>query len=238
MAEILNTLQTLLYPPECLLCATRTGLVEALDLCRDCRAELPVQPAACELCAAPLIHCPGSAVICGTCLAAPPPFDRSWALGPYRDGLACLVNMLKFNGRLEAGRLLGLMLGRYLAAHPACNSFELLPVPLHPGRLRHRGFNQSAEIAAWAARQTGLPVLCRTASRVRNTVAQTRLGATERHRNLRGAFACHERLADRRIAIIDDVMTTGSTVASLARTLRRAGCPRVEIWCCARAAPH
>lgn len=235
MTRIFEKLQALLYPSACLLCGTRESLVDGLDLCTECRQEIPSQGAACQRCAAALTTAPGSAVCCGHCLADPPPFDRSWTLGPYREGLASLVNMLKFHGRLEAGRLLGLLLGRYLRAHPENRSFALLPVPLHPGRMRQRGFNQAAEIARWAGRQAGLVVLHDAASRQRKTVAQTGLGAAERRRNLRDAFVCHRDLRHQRVAIVDDVMTTGSTVTSLASALRKAGCQRIEIWCCARA---
>lgn len=235
MTGILEKLQALLYPALCLLCGTREALADGLDLCRDCLRELPSRGIACERCAAQLKTCPGSAVWCGHCLANPPPFERSWTLGPYREGLAALVNMLKYQRRLEAGRLLGLLLGRFLAAHPECRSFVLVPVPLHPSRLRQRGFNQSAEIARWAARHAGLAVLHSAAVRLRKTAPQTGLGAAARGRNLRGAFVAQCDLSNRRIAIIDDVMTTGSTVASLAAALKKAGCPRIEIWCCARA---
>lgn len=235
MTGILTRLQDLLYPSLCLLCGTREELVDGLDLCAGCRQDLPTSGIACEQCAAELRTCPGSAVHCGRCLADPPPFARSRALGPYREGLASLVNMLKFQRRQEAGRLLGLLLGRYLRAHPECHSFDLLPVPLHPSRLRQRGFNQSAEIARWAARHAGLRVLRGAVIRRRKTVAQTGLSARERRRNLRGAFVCRRALGKRRIALIDDVMTTGSTVASLAAVVRAAGCARVEVWCCARA---
>ncbi len=235
MKRCLRHFLNIVYPRRCLLCWGETGLKAGLDACLGCLADLPRLEHACERCAESLVGSPGSAVLCGRCLGDPPPFTRTWCLGPYRDGLAGLITGLKFAGRLENGRLLGQLLGMYMAAHLASPDMRLVAVPLHRARLRARGFNQAAEIARWAAQQAGINLLKHAVTRRHDTTAQTGLGASARRANIRGAFACHLDLSGEHIGIVDDVMTTGSTAASLASTLRSAGCRRVDVWCCARA---
>lgn len=110
----------------------------------------------------------------------------------------------------------------------------LLPVPLHPRRLRERGFNQAAELAGVIGRELDIRADARACERVRPTVAQTGLTAAERRRNLRDVFRVRIPNPPPHIAIVDDVMTTGATAESLARSLRRQGVERIEIWVCAR----
>ncbi len=232
------SLQALIYPRRCLLCRGDQALQADMDVCRGCLADLPRLQHACRCCAANLVSSAGAAQLCGHCLSQPPPFARSWCLGPYEGGLAALITGLKFSGRLENGRLLGQLLGRFMSAHANVRQLSLLPVPLHPARLRRRGFNQAHEIAKWAARTAGIEVITDAVRRQRNTPAQARLDARTRRSNLAGAFVCVKPLPGRHVALVDDVMTTGSTAASLATTVRKAGCEYVEVWCCARASLH
>jgi ComF family protein len=110
----------------------------------------------------------------------------------------------------------------------------LLPVPLHPGKLVERGFNQSIEIARWVARETQRPCEARTLARTRSTRPQVGLPLVDRVANLQGAFEVPGPVRDRRVAVIDDVMTTGSTVREIAWALRRAGAGTIDVWCVAR----
>lgn len=142
-----------------------------------------------------------------------------------------LIGRFKYAGALHFGALLG----RLLAA--ACGGRRpdgLVPVPLHPARLAQRGFNQARELAQPVARAGGLPVLDDACRRVAATPAQAGLTAAQRRRNLRGAFAVTADLAGLRLAIVDDVLTTGSTAGALARELLRAGAASVEVWAVAR----
>jgi ComF family protein len=111
-----------------------------------------------------------------------------------------------------------------------------VPVPLHPAREAQRGYNQAREIAMFAAELTGIPLEDRIACRPRATVEQTALPAAARRRNLRGAFEIRASSVPLRVAIVDDVLTTGATAEALALALRRAGCRHVEVWAVARAA--
>jgi ComF family protein len=110
----------------------------------------------------------------------------------------------------------------------------IVPLPLHPARLAGRGFNQAAEIARALSRATGVTMDAQIARRVRNTAPQTALPWRERAANMRHAFACGRDLAGLRVAVVDDVMTTGATLQEFARTLKRCGAARVENWVVAR----
>ncbi len=110
-----------------------------------------------------------------------------------------------------------------------------MPVPLHVARERKRGYNQAREIARFAALEIGVPVQERLVRRIRETAEQTGLSGNARRRNLRGAFSVESRDVPARIAIVDDVLTTGATTESLALALRHAGCRRIEVWAVARA---
>jgi len=144
---------------------------------------------------------------------------------------------LKFQGRLAFARLLGGLLDKSIAERtqplPEC----LLPVPLHPSRLRERGFNQALEIARSAAGPLGLTVLPDSLRRIRATVPQTHLDGAARCHNVRGAFAVYRPIKARHVAVLDDVVTTGSTTNELARLLRAAGVAEIEVWAGARTPP-
>jgi len=110
----------------------------------------------------------------------------------------------------------------------------LLPMPLHPNRLAQRGFNQAAEIARRLSPQVGIPWLADACQRVRDTPSQAGLDLKTRQRNLRGAFACDMDLSGKRVALIDDVMTSGSSLNELARVVRKAGAVEIQAWVLAR----
>ncbi|BCX82410.1 hypothetical protein MIT9_P1996 [Methylomarinovum caldicuralii] len=224
----LEAIQFYLLPPRCLLCGGPGR--QPLDLCLTCEAELPWIEHPCPVCARPL---PAAAPACGACLRRPPPFERTIALWHYQPPVDRLVTAAKYRGLQPPLRLFGECLARRLdsAPRPDC----LVPVPLHPRRLRQRGFNQSLEIARVVGRRLGIPLrpgLCR---RIRFTPPQQGLSARDRRRNLRGAFVADPAVRGRHVALIDDVMTTAATVAEIATTLRRAGVTEVSVWVIARA---
>jgi len=237
--DCIRFVQALLYPPTCLLCGAPGH--DGLDLCPGCLHALPWNSAACAICAAPLTLPASSAGgggephVCGQCLNHPPPFDTALAPLLYRPPLDWLVQGFKFNQRLPPGRLLGELLRRHLTEHVVTMPELIVPVPLHPARLRERGYNQALELARPLARQFGIPLAHGLAQRVRATATQSLLPAEERRRNVRGAFALNRPLAARHVAIVDDVIATCSTVGELARVLRRAGAERIEVWAVARA---
>ena len=218
------------WPGRCLLCDARGAAGQ--DLCVACAAALPWARLACPRCALPL-SAPARA--CGACLRKAPLLDAAHAAFAYRPPLDRLLPRLKFHGDLAAGRLLARAMAVALAdvARPQA----VLPVPLARARLRQRGYDQALELARPLARSLGLCLLPDGLHRTRDTEPQSRLDATGRRRNLRGAFAATPGVElPGHVALVDDVMTTGATLHAAALALRRAGVSRVDAWVCARVA--
>jgi ComF family protein len=212
------------FPPHCLLCQAPHG-----PICPACLGDLPWQPQAhCPVCALPT---PGGET-CGHCLKAPPAFSRTQALFGYGFPVDRLIQQLKYREHLALAPLLGELLARHLR-------IDLpdvwLPMPLHARRLQERGFNQAVEIARELAARTCIPMQAGWATRVRDTPPQAGLKREARRKNLRGAFACDEKVAGLHVGIVDDVMTTGSTLDELARTLANAGACQASCVVVARA---
>jgi ComF family protein len=220
-----------LFPVTCYLCLD-PGQRPALDLCADCEADLPANVPACPLCAAAVT---GSQVVCRRCSRRHRAFDAAFAPYRYEFPMPELIHRMKYRGQLPLTRILGCLLGRRLTERGAPQVDAIVPVPLHAARAQRRGYNQAREIAVFAARELGLPVHDRLARRIRETAEQTGLAAGARRRNLRGAFMVGSGDVPSRVAIVDDVLTTGATAESLALALRRAGCRRIEVWTVARA---
>jgi ComF family protein len=196
-------------------------------LCAPCTADLPWLPRArCAVCALPL----ASGAVCGACIARPPRFDRVDAPFAYRYPVAPLIHALKYGGRLALARTLG----EALAQAVPRDADAIVPMPLARGRLAERGFNQALEIARVVAARTGIPLARDAARKVVDTPPQAALPWKERARNVRRAFVCDADLSGLRIAVVDDVLTTGATLEALARVLRRAGAAGVAGWVVAR----
>lgn len=226
-----------LLPPRCVLCG-RAGQRPCLDLCRDCEADLPTLPATCQRCGLPLASQAKTDLTCQACRSDPPGYDRCFARFAYRFPVDWLVRGLKYRGELALGRVLGSLLGTALVRHGLHLDVDLIvPVPLHPSRQGERGFNQSTEIARWVSRAVERPFTERAAGRTRDTPAQAGLHAGARRANLRGAFEGRQAVAGARVAVVDDVVTTGSTAESMAHALRAAGAVSVDVWSVARALP-
>lgn len=220
-----------LYPAHCLLCGDAG--VRGRDICRACFGELPWNRRPCPRCAAPL---PPDAEdrLCGNCLKSLPAWDEAKSPLTYGYPVDRLIQRFKFDGDLPVGRLLAELLADYLAAgseRPDC----IVPMPLHPARLTERGFNQAVELALPVGKRLKRPVRLDLCARVRATDVQSKLDAAERKKNLRDAFAVKHPVDGKHIAILDDVVTTGTTVESLTRTLKDAGAREVSVWCVARA---
>lgn len=194
---------------------------------------MPAIPAPCPTCALPLPD-PGAAA-CPACRRGPPLTGIAVAATAYGFPIDSLVQQLKFGGRQPVARVLGDLLAdtvrdryRELTLPSA-----LVPVPLHPARQRQRGFNQAERIAAAAGATLGIPVLRDAVQRLRATPAQSGLDLRQRRRNLRNAFRVTGELPAH-VAIVDDVVTTGSTLLALGRTLHDAGVTRIDAWAVAR----
>lgn len=222
-----------LLPQCCALCGLRSG--HRLPLCGPCAAELPANDPACARCALPLPETGGQR-LCGACLAQPPPFDRVRAPWLYGEYLGYLIHRWKYTGDLTLTPLLAQLWLNAAGPRPPVDA--LVPVPLHWWRQWRRGYNQSALLARQLSRQLtregATPVAHRLVRRNRATAPQSGSNASTRARNLRGAFTVQGPCDNLRLAVIDDVFTTGATAAEVARTLKRAGAAEVEVWCLAR----
>ncbi|TAK66070.1 MAG: ComF family protein [Betaproteobacteria bacterium] len=216
--------QTLLAQ-DCLLCQAASG--ERL-LCEACERELPSTASACPRCAL----AGSSNAECGACIADPPHYDASYAAFIYAYPVDALIQALKYGGQLALAEWFAHKLLQRVGQVAGVDL--IVPLPLHPARLAERGFNQAAEMAKVLSRFSGIAMDARLARRVRDTAPQTALPWRERAANMRQAFACERDLAGLRVAVVDDVMTTGATLAEFARTLKRSGAARVENWVVAR----
>lgn len=201
------------------------------SFCAECAAELPWLPAArCRVCAVPL----ASGTVCGPCLDRPPRFERVEAVLAYRFPLDAVICAFKYGGRLALARPLGEMLGSRVAR----DVDVVVPMPLAHGRLAERGFNQALEIARVAAAGTGPRLLPHACRKVADTPPQAALPWKERAANVRRAFVCDADLRGARVAVVDDVLTTGASLNELARVLLKAGAASVRGWIVARTLPR
>src|SRR4051812_2890894 len=210
-----------LFGGSCFLCRGRAGDL----LCTECDADLPrLDFARCPRCA---LASHGGAV-CGRCLSHSPAYDATHAGLAYDFPADALVHALKFRGELALAPLLASLLADKVRS---ARVDHVVPVPLSVERLRHRGYNQAVEIARQLRPDALELALC---ERTRDAPPQIELPYDQRQRNVRGAFRCTRALAGARIAVVDDVMTTGATLDEMARTLKGAGAAHVENWVVAR----
>jgi ComF family protein len=205
-------------------------------ICDYCLGDLPWNRSACGACGLPIPATAG--VTCGPCLRKAPPWNSAIAALRYEFPVRELVRKFKFKRHLACGRVLSGLLAcrvQQSADHPG----RLIPVPLHGLRLFRRGFNQSYEIARYLGKTLGIPLFARELRRTRRTRSQSGLDAAGRRGNLKNAFGWRGgSLEGMHVALVDDVMTTGATLAECARVLHRAGAARVDAWVVARAPRH
>jgi len=212
----------------CLLCGTASCNGAWCGPCDDAMPYLATPH--CPVCALPTLN----GATCGRCLEYVPQFDRTVAVFAYAFPLDKMVQALKFNEQLMLVHLLANKLAQRVEIHPDC----IVAMPLHPARLRERGFNQSLELARQIARSLNIPLLNYACQRVRDTPPQSALPWKERGKNMRKAFTCTEDLSGKHVAVVDDVMTSGASVNELARALRQANAREVSAWVIARTLPH
>jgi ComF family protein len=228
----LRAVQGWILPPTCIRCGC-AGRPPVFDLCEFCEADLPKNGNPCRACGLPIA--PDALGSCRTCSRRRFHFDCVLAPCLYEYPVDRLVQRFKYEGRLEIGRVLATLLSRAAQDSGVARPEALLPVPLARSKLRSRGFNQAVELALPVANALSLPIRRDLCMRVRGTQDQAGLRARDRRRNVEGAFAVASTVVPRHIALIDDVLTTGSTCGEIARVLKEAGAERVDVWVVARA---
>jgi ComF family protein len=204
-------------------------------VCVECLARWAAPVQRCARCA---LAVPAGQSLCGACLIHPPPYSHAVAAFDYAFPWDALIARFKFNAALDLATLLARQLGEAVqrAQVPAPNL--LLPVPLSEARLRERGYNQAWELARRLANRLDCPTDAGMLLRVKETPHQTTLPPAERAANVKGVFAVEPlrvaELRGRDVALVDDVMTTGATLAELARGVVNAGAASVQVWVVAR----
>lgn len=220
----------------CLFCLTTCETT--LALCDKCVAYLPWQQKTCLQCGSSLEN---TVAQCGVCLATPPHFDSTISLFQYATPISQMIHQLKFRSNLRMAQLFGKLWILYLTKNKIVLPDVIIPVPLHFKRLKERGFNQAIEIAKPINKHLNIPIDKKSCIRIKNTVAQSTLSAKKRKGNLRNAFGLTWPLNLKHVAILDDVMTTGSTINEIAGLLKTQGVEKIEAWCCAKVSifrPH
>ena len=236
---ILRCLSHVILPVQCAQCTQSLWEDPIPFFCRTCWKEItPFPSPLCPRCSRPfsspvaLRHSPLH--LCGVCRDKPPAYTKAWALYPYQSPLKEAIHLFKYHGKVSLARPLATLMCRALIHYP--NVDYIIPVPLHPHRLREREYNQSLLLADHISRHIKTPVLCHVLLRTRHTPPQTTLSRSTRLKNLRRAFHINNpnQIVDQRILLIDDVLTTGSTVNECAKILRKFGASDVYVATIAR----
>lgn len=235
---MLQALIDLIFPPLCHTCRKFMPDAGRIHICPECRATSgPLHSPMCTCCGVPFITHEGIDHRCGRCTAKNPHFDAARSAVLYEGAVRDLIHRLKYDGRVQCRRPLGLLMAERLAGYCGDVSPDLMvPVPLHLRRLRTRGFNQSVLIGELVAKEWHLPFERRVLRRTRWTESQLTLKVEERAANVRGAFevAFPDRVRGKRVMLVDDVLTTGSTANECARVLTKAGAASVCVVTVAR----
>ncbi len=225
-----------MFCPPCFLCLGQS--LTGVGLCAQCLADIPVLEKSCFQCATPLSLAEMHGNICGQCLTASPFFERTIAASlyqaQYQTPLRALLRDFKYHRRLAAARPLAYILAQCLRRQEITKPDCIVPVPLSHERLRERGYNQAHEIARILGRDIACPVYGNCIQKRAGYLPQTGLNQASRRRNAKGAYVLRRACQVRRVAIVDDVMTTGATANEIARVLKSSGVQHVQVWVVAR----
>lgn len=235
MIDILAHFAAWWLPRVCVACGFISDNVY-VDLCSFCKRNLPWIDLRCYKCGAK-IKTAHDGILCHECINYAPPYDRLCALFSYDPPLNKLINRLKFNRDLYPGKLFASLLRQAIQEQWYSNQIlpeVIIPMPLHTKRQQQRGYNQALEISLPIAKALKIPIDLKTCKRIRNTPPQARLNKAQRSTNLAGAFAA-ERCNYEHVALVDDVVTTGSTISALSKVLLASGVKQIDVWCVCRA---
>lgn len=218
-------------PPICHICHSFIPDSGKLHICPECFAGLShISSSLCPLCGIPFIGA-GDNHICGDCLRNRPNFDSAHATFLYKGEIRNLIHSFKYNQKTHLRYPLALMILDDISKLMLDQQPDLIvPVPLHRSRLRQRGFNQAVLLGQILSQKLAVPILYDSLIRIRRTEPQIELSGNERRVNVRGAFAVKrgDLVAGKRIMLLDDVMTTGSTMNECANELKKAGA--LTVW--------
>jgi ComF family protein len=225
----------------CVLCGEKC--ITDFALCESCQATLPKIKYSCAKCGAELDYDASFKAICGNCIinSPPPVITKVIAACKYQSPIDHFILELKFAQKLLYAKILGSILAEHLQQHYNQSDIKpqiIIPIPLHKTRLRKRGFNQALEIAKIVSKQMEIPIDCFSCIRIRNTDPQTILPPGDRRKNIRRAFTTRCHINYKYVAVIDDVITTGSTIQEFCKMLSKNGVEQIDVWCCAKTHLH
>lgn len=243
-----------IFAPNCILCGARNDFKssvktvreqnDALEgnvhaVCRACLGTLPFHPVT----SCPQCGLSSNRQLCGSCISSPPDFDVTKVVFLYEFPIDAMMLRYKYGNSLNLGDTFAAFLAEKIITEGCLNNIDfVIPMPMHPQRLKERGFNQALEIAKVLTKncKQKLDYKLDYTSTERQTLTppQASLPLKERVKNIKGAFKVNADLTGKRVAIVDDVMTTGASLNELAKTLKKAGAAHVECWVIARTLPH
>ena len=236
---ILTGIADVIFPPRCITCGVILEEHGPLPFCPQCTDGIRfIRSPLCPRCGIPFPPAEGEDHLCGECLVTERPVAVARAVGLYEDTLLTAIHLFKYRGRIGIGKVMGSIMADFAGGIWDMKVFSvIMPVPLHKKRLRERGFNQAVILSSRIAKRFALPLDFLTLRREVFTEPQVGLGHEERSVNVRGAFTVRkpERTARKRILLVDDVYTTGSTLAECARTLLNAEADSVAVLTLSRA---
>ncbi|HAH20608.1 MAG: hypothetical protein A2Y00_02075 [Omnitrophica WOR_2 bacterium GWF2_43_52] len=233
--RLLQAFREILYPSYCLVCHVKIPMGDSKgSICQRCRDSIiPFNPPFCRKCGRTIKKAAFGENLCGECETIHFFFERAWTGYPYEDTLKEAIHHFKYNHKPSLGSFLSGLLIRFVSDYhiPLTQCDYLIPIPLAQAKLREREFNQARVLAINLSRHFGLPVVDNALYRRRNTASQTGLDRSSRWKNIQGAFGVNnqEAVKNKRVLLVDDVLTTGATASEAARALKGAGAQAVFV---------
>jgi len=243
METLIQFLKSQFLPGQCCLCQKVSDI--KTSLCDTCRLELLLNDCHCRCCATPLNSIEefeselSTTLLCGSCQKQKPYFDHVFSPFLFQKQIVKLIHQYKYHAKLYLARTLSNIFVQQYHINRSNYSLPevIIPVPLHIKRLKHRGFNQSKELATYLSKQMGIKIRDDIVTRNKLTHTQQGLSLAERKKNLKNAFSLINKHSfnNQHIVLVDDVMTTGNTANEVAKLVKHAGARRVDVWTIARA---
>ncbi len=223
----LRQLTNWLLPQNCISCQCSLNSAQTETYCDDCIAKLPYLESSCPRCGQPFT---GDSDYCGKCLSQSPTFDACFCPFAYEEPISDDICRLKYGEQPRTAIRLARLFARELNESNIDLPEALIPVPMHPTKLRKRGFNQSTELAKQLGKLLDIPLASHILSKQIATPRQATQTLFQRKTNLKGAFKIHGPADFKHLAIVDDVVTTGATAEEIAKILKKNGVDYVQVW--------
>ena len=219
-------LKNWLFPGTCYACAKELKR-ESPRFCTSCLESLPYLDNACHRCGEPLFY---SDSACGKCLSRLPTFDQCFCPFIYETPISKQIQELKFSDHPKNISGIADLFLQELDAKQIALPEAIISVPMHVKGLRKRGFNQSLELAKITAKKLDIPLLSDHIKKIKDTERQTKQKLEQRRKNLSGCFMSIKKIEHKHVAIIDDVVTTGSTAEEISKILKKNGVDYIQVW--------